>query len=70
MSRFLTDEEVEAEIARLSKSPAVSLARRADRLKYRRRQQLYILRDLEKRGQELIAKGITREKLEEMYAEG
>ena len=69
MSRFLTDEEVEAEIARLSKSPAVSLARRADRLKYRRRQQLYILRDLEKRGQELIAKGITREKLEEMYAE-
>lgn len=69
MPKFLTDEEVEAEIARLRESPAVSLARREMRLRYRRRQQLYQLRDLEKRGQALIAAGITREMLDELYAD-
>ena len=62
--KYLTDEEVEKEIERLSQSEAVSLARREIRLKYRRRQRLYTLRDLEKRGRELIAAGITREMLD------
>lgn len=61
---FLTDEEVEAEIARLTKSEAVKLARREQRIKYRRRQQLYTLRAYEKRGKELMAEGVTMEALD------
>lgn len=65
---FLTDEQVEAEIERLNKSEAVALARRETRLKYRRRQRLYQLRDLEKKGKALMEAGITREVLDAMYA--
>ena len=63
----LTDEQVEAEIARLNASEAVALARREIRLRYRRRQRLYQLRDLEKKGQALMAAGITREVLDAIY---
>lgn len=66
---WLTDEEVEKEIERLTKSQAVALARREQRLKYRRRQFLYQLRDLEKKGRALMAAGITREILDAMYAD-
>lgn len=66
---FLTDEQVEIEIARLTASPAVKLARRELRLKYKRRQQLYQLRTLEKRGNELAEAGITLENIDEMVAE-
>lgn len=65
---FLTDEAVEREIARLTNTPAVKLARREQRLKYKRRQQLYTLRALEKRGHELAAAGITIENLDAMMA--
>jgi hypothetical protein len=64
---FLTDEQVEAEIERLTASEAVALARREARLKYRRRQFLYQLRDLEKKGKALMEAGITREVLDAMY---
>lgn len=63
----LTDEQVEAEIERLSASDAVALARRYQRLKYRRRQFLYQLRDLEKKGNALINAGITRAILDSMF---
>lgn len=63
----LTDAQVEQEIKRLNASEAVALARREARLKYRRRQRLYTLRDLEKKGQALMAAGITREVLDAMY---
>lgn len=63
----LTDEQVEQEIERLSASEAVALARREARLKFRRRQRLYQLRDLEKKGKALMAAGITREVLDNMY---
>ena len=63
----LTDEQVEREIERLNASPAVALARREQRLKYRRRQYLYQLRDLEKKGKALEEAGITREILDSMY---
>lgn len=56
---FLTDEQVESEIARLTKTDAVKLARREQRVKYRRRQVLYSLRVLEKRGKQLMAQGVT-----------
>jgi hypothetical protein len=65
----LTDEEVEAEIARLNASEAVALARREIRLKYRRRQRLYQLRDLEKKGKALMEAGITRDILDAMYTD-
>jgi hypothetical protein len=66
---YLTDEQVEKEIERLNASEAVALARRELRLKYRRRQRLYNLRDLEKKGKALMEAGITREILDSMYAE-
>ena len=66
---FLTDEAVEKEIARLTQTNAVKLARREQRLKYKRRQQLYTLRALEKRGKELEAAGITLENLDDMMQE-
>lgn len=67
---FLTDEQVEEEIAKLQTSEAVALARRKARLEYRRRQYLYQLRDLEKKGRALLDAGITREILDSMYADG
>lgn len=63
----LTDEQVEREIERLSASEAVALARREARLRYRRRQYLYQLRDLEKKGKALMKAGITREVLDAQY---
>lgn len=65
---FLTDEEVEQEIERLNSSEMVALARREARLKYKRRQYLYQLRDLEKKGKALMDAGITREVLDAMYS--
>lgn len=64
---FLTDEQVEKEIERLTKSPLVALARREQRLRYKRRQYLYQLRDLEKKGKALQAAGIDMEVLDAMY---
>lgn len=63
--KWLTDEMVEEEIARLSKSPYVKLARAEQRIKYRRRQYLYQLRDLEKRGKKLESEGFNPDMEEE-----
>ena len=63
---FLTDEEVEIEIAKLQKSPYVKLARKEERIRYQRRQQLYGLRVYEKKGKELAKAGFTMEILEKM----
>lgn len=65
----LTDEDVEAEIALLIESEYVALARREQRLKYARRQRLYTLRQLEKRGRELAAAGITKDMLKHLIDE-
>ena len=65
---FLTDIEVEKEIARLTATDAVKLARRELRLKYKRRQTLYTLRALEKRGKELAEAGITIENIDALMA--
>ena len=62
----LTDEQVEKEIARLNASEAVALGRHEQRLRYRRRQYLYQLRDYEKKGKALEAQGVTLEELEDM----
>ena len=63
---WLSDEEVEMEIECLRTSPMVQLARKEQRLKYKRRQSLYMLRNLEKRGCQLADKGITMDNMEEM----
>lgn len=60
-NKFLTDVQVEEEIARLSKSPFVKLARQQERIKYQRRQYLYGLRDLEKKGKALYEQGVAKE---------
>ena len=69
-TNWLTDEEVEREIEKLNASEAVALARRETRLKYKRRQYLYQLRDLEKKGKALLEAGITREVLDALYKNG
>lgn len=56
---FLTDAQVEMEIERLNSSPDVQLARREQRLLYKRRQYMYQLRNYEKRGKQLAEQGIT-----------
>ena len=67
-TNWLTDEDVEKEIARLTESDYVKLARKEQRLKYKRRQALYQLRTLEKRGQELAQAGITYDNIDVMIA--
>lgn len=57
--KYLTDEQVEQEIARLTESPYVKLAKAELGIKYRRRQYLYQLRDLEKRGKKLENEGFN-----------
>lgn len=66
---FLTDAQVEREIERLQESEMVKLARREQRIRYQRRQVLYNLRSLEKRGKELAAAGITLDMLDCMVDE-
>ena len=61
---FLTDEQVEIEIEKLVDSPLVKLARKEERIRYKRRQYLYTLRNYEKKGLELLNAGITMEILE------
>ena len=63
---WLTDEQVEEEIARLQESPLVKLARKEERLRYQRRQYLYTLRQYAKKGAELQKSGITMEILENL----
>lgn len=67
MARKLwTDEEVEIEIHRLQHSEAVKLAKKEAQIKYRRRQQMWNLQFMEKRGKQLQQMGITTENMEAM----
>ena len=66
----LTDDQIEAEIARLRESPDVKLAQLENRIRYKRRQYLYQLRFWEKRGREMAASGITEEMLRQLDADG
>ena len=60
----LTDEQVEQQIETLLGSYHVQLAKKEERMRYRRRQYLYKLRTLEKHGKDLEAAGITPEMLD------
>lgn len=61
---FLTDAQVEMEIEKLKDSPHVKLARKELRIQYKRRQVLYQLRNLEKRGKQLERMGVTIDNIE------
>lgn len=61
------DELVEAEIARLQASQDVKLAKKEQNLIYRRKQYMWNLQNLEKRGKQLRAEGWTVESLELKY---
>ena len=61
---YLTDEQVEQEIERLRNSPYVALARKEQNVRCQRRQALYSLRHLEKKGKSLAASGITMDMLD------
>ena len=63
---FLTDEQVEMEIKRLTESDEVKLAKKEQRIKYKRRQYMYQLRFYEKRGKQLMAEGVNAENIEEI----
>lgn len=63
---WLTDEQVELEIARLLDSEEVQLAKKETRIKLRRRQYMYQLRCMEKRGKQLKAEGVTLDNMEEV----
>lgn len=69
MAKGLTDKQVEQEIERLKQSPYVKLAKEEERIRYRRRQYLYGLRQYEKKGKELADAGITIEMLKNMDKE-
>ena len=60
---FLTDEQVEREIERLTASEQVRLAGKEIQIKYRRRKYMYNLRLLEKRGFELESMGVTEDNI-------
>lgn len=64
---FCTEQQVEDEIERLKDSPAVKLALKERYIKERRRQTLYRLWSLEKRGNMLLKNGITPEMMEAAY---
>lgn len=61
---FLTDEQVEYEIERLLRTEEVQLAKKEIRIKYKRRQYMYQLRNMEKRGKELAKQGVTLDNME------
>ena len=61
---FLTDQQIEIEIERLTNSEEVKLARAEQKIKYKRRQYMYQLRCMEKRGKQLMAEGYYLENIE------
>lgn len=68
-AKGLSDAEVEREIERLRADEHVKLAKLEERVRYKRRQVLYNLRQYEKKGKELAAAGITDEILRGMDEE-
>lgn len=66
MKKQFTDDQVEREIERLENSQFVRLARKKDRVDNARRQRMYTLRALEKKGIQLAREGWTLEMLDDM----
>ena len=60
---YIPDDQLDAEIERLTNSEAVKLARLEQRIAYKKRQYLYQLRWYEKRGLQLMENGVTMDSL-------
>ena len=63
---YLSDAQVEREIARLEKSPYVRLAMHEEQLRQQRRTYLMELRMLEKKGMKLESEGLTLDMIESL----
>lgn len=63
-----TPEHVEAEIARLNKSPAVALVRKEEAIRYKREKYMHHLQWMERRGEKLMAAGINSDNIAEWMA--
>lgn len=63
--RGMTDEEVEQEIERLRKSEFVKIAKKEEQIRYARRNLLYNLRSLERKGRQLYEMGWRAEDADE-----
>ena len=66
---YFTDEQVELEIERLLNCEEVKLAKKEANIKYKRRQYMYQLRTMEKRGHILMEHGITMDSTEDEFLE-
>lgn len=66
MKKILTIEELDREIARLSSSEEVKIARKEQQIWCLKQQHLVSLQNLAKRGGELVGSGITLEDMREM----
>ena len=66
---YLTDEQVEIEIARLLDSDDVRLAKKVEQIRNRRRQYMYTLRVLERHGKKLAEQGYDLDNIETMFGE-
>ena len=62
----ITDAEVEKEIAELLQDDMVRLAKKEMRLQYKRRQYMYALRSMKRRGEALANDGVTMENIESL----
>lgn len=62
---YLSDNQVEREIARLEKSPHVKLAMHEEQLRQQRRAYLMELLSLEKKGKKLEAEGLTLDMIDD-----
>ena len=63
---FETNAQVEKEIQRLLQSEYVKLAKKEEYVRNRRRQYMYCLRTLERKGKELAEAGVTFDSLDSM----
>lgn len=66
MKNLLTIEELDHEIARLSSSEEVKIARKEQQIRTMKQQHLFSLQSFAKRGRELMDAGITMDDLREM----
>lgn len=64
---YLTDEQVEMEIDRLLHSEEVKLAKKETNIKYKRRQYMYQLRVMEKRGRVLMENGLSMDSADDEF---
>ena len=64
---YISDTQVEREIARLEKSPHVLLAKHEEQLRHQRRIYMKNLQALERKGKKLEAEGLSLDMIEDDF---